>query len=67
MYPAMSRAAAPAGETLAIEFAQVSESGRARNHNEDYLGHARPETAARARSHGWMFALADGVGGHDLG
>jgi protein phosphatase len=67
MYPAMRRAGPPAGETLALEFAQVSEPGRVRAHNEDYLGHARPETPARARSHGWLFALADGVGGHDLG
>jgi len=67
MHPAMSRRSLPAGETLALDFAEVSEPGRARDHNEDYLGHARPETAARARSHGWLFALADGVGGHDLG
>ena len=26
-----------------------------------------PETAERARTHGWLFALADGVGGHDDG
>ena len=57
----------PAGETLALDFAEVSEPGRVRDHNEDYLGHARPSTPARARSHGWLFALADGVGGHDLG
>ena len=67
MHPAMSRRSLPAGETLALDFAEVSEPGRARDHNEDYLGHARPETPARARSHGWLFALADGVGGHDLG
>ena len=38
-----------------------------REHNEDYLGHAAPDTAARARSHGWLFVLADGVGGHQDG
>jgi protein phosphatase len=52
---------------LALDFAEVSEPGRVRDHNEDYVGHARPLTPARARSHGWLFALADGVGGHDLG
>ena len=30
-------------------------------------GIAAPETEERARTHGWLFALADGVGGHDDG
>ena len=67
MQPVMRRRSLPAGETLALDFAEVSEPGRVRDHNEDYLGHARPSTPARVRSHGWLFALADGVGGHDLG
>src|ERR1700680_1390524 len=33
------------------------------SHNEDYLGWVAPGTPERARSHGWLFALADGVGG----
>jgi len=52
---------------LDIEFAQLSDFGKSRGHNEDYLGHAAPETADQARTHGWLFALADGVGGHDDG
>jgi protein phosphatase len=52
---------------LEIEFAQLSDPGRVRGHNEDYLGHIAPESPVRARSHGWLFALADGVGGHDKG
>ena len=52
---------------LDVEFAQLSDPGRSRDHNEDYLGYAVPETAERARSHGWLFALADGVGGHEHG
>ena len=41
--------------------------GKSRGHNEDFLGYAEPEAPERARSHGWLFALADGVGGHDDG
>jgi serine/threonine protein phosphatase PrpC len=49
---------------LNLEFAQLSDSGKSRDHNEDFLGYAEPETPEQARSHGWLFALADGVGGH---
>jgi PPM family protein phosphatase len=52
---------------LEIEFAQLSDPGLVRGHNEDFLGHVAPDTPERVRSHGWLFALADGVGGHDLG
>jgi len=49
---------------LNLEFAQLSDPGKSRDHNEDFLGYAEPETPEQARSHGWLFALADGVGGH---
>jgi len=52
---------------LNIEFAELSDPGRVRAHNEDYIGHVAPESPARARSHGWIFALADGVGGQRQG
>ncbi|MGB6200823.1 MAG: protein phosphatase 2C domain-containing protein [Candidatus Acidiferrales bacterium] len=52
---------------LDIEFAQLTDVGRVRPHNEDYLGHVAPATPERGRSHGWLFALADGVGGHAQG
>lgn len=52
---------------LDIDFAQVSDPGRSRDHNEDFLGCVTPDSDARIRSHGWLFALADGVGGHDKG
>jgi len=38
-----------------------------REHNEDYLGHVLPQTSEEARARGWLFALADGVGGQDFG
>jgi len=52
---------------LELEFAQLSDPGRVRGHNEDFLGHVAPDTPEQARSQGWLFALADGVGGQDLG
>jgi PPM family protein phosphatase len=50
-----------------LEFAQVSDLGRVRTGNEDYLGSVLPDAPERVRSHGWFFAVADGVGGHDRG
>ena len=52
---------------LEIEFVERTDVGRVRDHNEDYLGHVTPATPAQARTHGWMFAVADGVGGHEKG
>jgi protein phosphatase len=52
---------------LDLEFTQLTDLGRVRKKNEDYLGHALPATANDARSHGWLFALADGVGGQPGG
>jgi len=52
---------------LDIEYAQLSDCGRVRGHNEDYLGCAAPEQAPGKRAPGWLFALADGVGGQELG
>jgi serine/threonine protein phosphatase PrpC len=50
-----------------VEFTAISDRGRVREGNEDYLGYVAPVSPEQARSHGWLFALADGVGGHDLG
>ncbi len=52
---------------LDLEFAELSDVGRVRAQNEDYLGHVVPGSPARVRSHGWLFALADGVGGQRQG
>jgi protein phosphatase len=52
---------------LEIDFAELSDLGRQRAENEDYLGHVAPDTSEQARSHGWLFAVADGVGGHEKG
>ena len=52
---------------LEVEFAQLSDRGCVRENNEDYLGSSLPATPAQARTHGWLFALADGVGGQEQG
>ena len=52
---------------LEIDFAELSDPGRVRVGNEDYLGHVAPDTPEQARSHGWVFAVADGVGGQEKG
>jgi PPM family protein phosphatase len=57
----------PSSVALDVEFARLSDPGKQREHNEDYLGHVAPTSPARARSHGWLFVLADGVGGTEKG
>ncbi len=57
----------PHVSSLELEFAELSDLGRVREQNEDYLGHAIPLTPPEARTHGWLFVLADGVGGQDRG
>jgi PPM family protein phosphatase len=57
----------PFNSALHVEFASLSDPGKQRDHNEDYLGFVEPGSPARARTHGWLFALADGVGGSEKG
>jgi len=52
---------------LDLEFAQASDPGRKRGHNEDFLGHVAAASPAPLHSPGWLFAVADGVGGQDRG
>src|SRR5271166_1892329 len=52
---------------MELEFALARDCGRVRGHNEDYVGCALPEVPEREQTHGWLFALADGVGGQEKG
>jgi protein phosphatase len=52
---------------LDLEFAELSDPGLARGHNEDFIGHVIPSSPAQIQSQGWLFALADGVGGQEKG
>lgn len=64
---AMARYATRPGDMIDVEFAQLSDLGRVRQGNEDYLGYVTADTPEKARHDGWLFVLCDGVGGHDLG
>lgn len=52
---------------LEIEFGQATHPGKVRAINEDCTGLFMPKSRQEARSRGWLFVLADGVGGLDLG
>jgi protein phosphatase len=42
-------------------------TGQVRDHNEDFFGFWEPQTAAEQESHGWLYIVADGVGGAEAG
>ncbi|HUV97282.1 MAG TPA: protein phosphatase 2C domain-containing protein [Acidobacteriaceae bacterium] len=52
---------------LDVQFGQASDFGKVRTNNEDAMGTFIPSSRHQARSHGYLFAVADGVGGMDLG
>jgi serine/threonine protein phosphatase PrpC len=52
---------------LDLESYSVSDVGRVRDHNEDYIGCSIPASENEGRTQGWLFALADGVGGEEKG
>jgi PPM family protein phosphatase len=52
---------------LDVTFGQASDPGKVRTNNEDVMGSFIPNSRHQARSHGYLFAVADGVGGMDLG
>ncbi len=52
---------------LDVVFGQASDPGKVRTNNEDAMGSFIPNSRHQARSHGYLFAVADGVGGMDLG
>jgi protein phosphatase len=52
---------------LDVQYGQDSDPGKVRTNNEDATGSFIPASRHEARSHGYLFAVADGVGGMDLG
>ena len=52
---------------LDVVFGQASDPGKIRTNNEDAMGSFVPNSRHQARSHGYLFIVADGVGGLDLG
>jgi PPM family protein phosphatase len=63
----VARGYRPAQSSMDVEFVELSDVGRVRQGNEDYLGHFVPVSPEEVRARGWLFAVADGVGGHELG
>jgi PPM family protein phosphatase len=52
---------------LQVQFGQATDFGKVRKNNEDAMGTFIPASRRQGRSHGFLFAVADGVGGLDLG
>lgn len=52
---------------LEVTYGQASHPGKAGQNNEDAMGVLVPVSPQRVRSHGWLFVVADGQGGIDLG
>ena len=52
---------------LDLEYFELTDVGVVRDHNEDFIGHHLPSTPDESRTHGWLFAVADGGGGQDRG
>jgi protein phosphatase len=52
---------------LDVQFGQASDFGKVRKNNEDAMGSFIPASRNQGRTHGYLFAVADGVGGMDLG
>ena len=52
---------------LDVQFGQASDFGKIRTNNEDAMASFIPASRKQARSHGFLFAVADGVGGMDFG
>ncbi len=55
------------GNAVKLEVGSLSDTGRTREHNEDYLGMFRPAEAGQRRRKGELFLVADGIGGHQSG
>ena len=54
-------------EPMKVESASVSDTGRRRPHNEDYLAQWEPDTEDELHSRGSLYVVADGVGGAAAG
>ncbi|GJM40806.1 MAG: hypothetical protein DHS20C20_10880 [Ardenticatenaceae bacterium] len=44
-----------------------TDTGQVRDHNEDFVSHWEPTNLEEEQKHGWLYIVADGVGGADAG
>jgi protein phosphatase len=44
-----------------------TDTGLVRGHNEDYVSYWEPSNVEEEQAHGWLYIVADGVGGADAG
>ncbi len=44
-----------------------TDTGLVRDHNEDFVSYHEPSDAAEEKANGWLYIVADGVGGADAG
>lgn len=49
---------------MKIEVSSLTDIGKIRPNNEDAVGHFEPKNAKEQGSKGWLFIVADGMGGH---
>ncbi|MGD2206629.1 MAG: hypothetical protein PVH17_07610, partial [Anaerolineae bacterium] len=52
---------------LVLEAAQLTDVGRLRPHNEDYVDHHVPSDPRQLMRKGALYLVADGMGGHQAG
>ncbi len=50
-----------------VHASQLTDVGRVRSHNEDFMGCLVPSSAEERLEHGWLYIVADGVGGAEAG
>ncbi|MCA9948716.1 MAG: Stp1/IreP family PP2C-type Ser/Thr phosphatase [Anaerolineales bacterium] len=50
-----------------IAAAMQTDQGQVRDHNEDFIARWEPVSAEEEAEHGWLYIVADGVGGADAG
>ncbi|OQY20273.1 MAG: hypothetical protein B6I35_10695, partial [Anaerolineaceae bacterium 4572_32.2] len=54
-------------QELTLTVHHRSDPGQVRDHNEDYMGYRQPQEPELCIEAGWLYAVADGVGGAQAG
>lgn len=54
-------------ENRLVDASLYTDQGQVRDHNEDFISSCEPQNAESEADHGWLFIVADGVGGAEAG